>query len=289
MEQEGIVCPECNTLNEAGWSFCQQCGKRLPTSAAAAEPARDLKAAAALKTVAEKQPVIDASDLKTVKEKSPAFERPLKTVAEKSPAAEAKPSAEIGESPVPTPVSTADSSSSTPTIVVEAAAPSSPESARPALNASEPTTQHVHSVSGVLCTQCGQFSNVGSAFCASCGAPITQQRREVPAQQFGSTKVMSSMPAAGGGRLHLVMEGGQPGEVYELGDDTLIGRSSGDITFPHDGFMSGRHARIVRRGSSFVLADANSRNGTFIKIDEEVELKPGDMILVGKQLFRFEA
>ena len=87
---------------------------------------------------------------------------------------------------------------------------------------------------------------------------------------------------------HLVMEGGQAGEVYELGDDTVIGRSNGDIVFPHDGFMSGRHARIVRRGGSFVLADERSRNGTFVKISGEVELKPGDMILVGKQLFRFE-
>jgi len=84
------------------------------------------------------------------------------------------------------------------------------------------------------------------------------------------------------------MEGGQPGDVYELEDDTVIGRSTGEITFPHDGFMSGRHARIVRRGGSFILTDEGSRNGSFIKIKGEVELKPGDMILVGKQLFRFE-
>jgi pSer/pThr/pTyr-binding forkhead associated (FHA) protein len=52
--------------------------------------------------------------------------------------------------------------------------------------------------------------------------------------------------------------------------------------------MSGRHARIVRRGASFVLTDEGSRNGTFIRIKGEVELKPGDVILIGKQLFRFE-
>ena len=85
------------------------------------------------------------------------------------------------------------------------------------------------------------------------------------------------------------MEGGQPGEVYELADDTVIGRTSGEITFPHDGFMSGRHARIEQRGSGFILTDEGSRNGTFIKLKGEVELKPGDMILVGKQLFRFES
>jgi pSer/pThr/pTyr-binding forkhead associated (FHA) protein len=52
--------------------------------------------------------------------------------------------------------------------------------------------------------------------------------------------------------------------------------------------MSGRHARIVRRGAAFVLSDEGSRNGTFVKIKADVELKNGDMILVGKQLFRFE-
>jgi pSer/pThr/pTyr-binding forkhead associated (FHA) protein len=102
--------------------------------------------------------------------------------------------------------------------------------------------------------------------------------------------VMSSQPAhvAVTGRLHLVMESGQPGEVYELGEDTVIGRNTGEIIFPHDGFMSGRHARIVRQGNAFRLTDEGSRNGTFIKIKGDVELKPGDMILVGKQLFRFE-
>jgi len=107
---------------------------------------------------------------------------------------------------------------------------------------------------------------------------------------FGKTMVISSQPAPPPpvGRLHLVMEGGQPGEIYDLTGDTVIGRNNGQITFPHDGFMSGRHARIERRGSSFVLTDEGSRNGTFIKTKGEVELKSGDMILVGKQLFRFE-
>src|ERR1044072_1104909 len=27
---EEIECPNCHTMNETGWSFCQQCGKRLP-------------------------------------------------------------------------------------------------------------------------------------------------------------------------------------------------------------------------------------------------------------------
>jgi FHA domain/zinc-ribbon domain len=128
------------------------------------------------------------------------------------------------------------------------------------------------------CPQCGHQNDPVSAFCSNCGAILT----------VAQTIVMSSAVAPPKGRLHLVMEGGQAGEVYEIGDETLIGRTQGEITFPHDGFMSGRHARVERRGPNFVLVDEGSRNGTFIKLKGEIELKPGDMILVGKQLFRFE-
>ena len=130
----------------------------------------------------------------------------------------------------------------------------------------------------VACPKCNYANNPGSSFCANCGSVLTVAR----------TIVMASPLAASKGRLHLVMEGGQQGDVFDLSDETVVGRTNGDITFPHDGFMSGRHARIERRGTTYVLTDAGSRNGTFIKIKGEVELKPGDMILIGKQLFRFE-
>jgi hypothetical protein len=300
VEQQGIVCPECNTLNEIGWLFCQQCGKRLPKpQSPATPPTVDAKTPEELKTVPEQRAAIDpslAKSLKTVAEKP--VEQGLKTVAEESHGAEPEPPiqpppaappadvVELQASEQPTP-SSPEASSEIPTVAAEAvskpkpaAAPQPDEkpSTPPPIIAEESKTQHVHSLSGVLCTQCGQVNNVSSAFCASCGAPIT----------FGKTMVMSSQQAPARGRLHLVMEGGQPGEVYDLSDETVIGRSSGDIIFPHDGFMSGRHAKIIQRGGSFMLTDDGSRNGTFVKIKGEVELKSGDMILVGKQLFRFE-
>jgi pSer/pThr/pTyr-binding forkhead associated (FHA) protein len=52
--------------------------------------------------------------------------------------------------------------------------------------------------------------------------------------------------------------------------------------------MSGRHARIAVRGDKFVLVDEESRNGSFIRVKKEVELKPGDYLLLGKQVLRFE-
>jgi hypothetical protein len=154
--------------------------------------------------------------------------------------------------------------------------PAGPPAAPPRTEAVQPLTSPA--AGAAACPKCNFANNPGNSFCANCGAVLTVAR----------TIVMASPLAAPKGRLHLVMEGGQQGEVFEMGDETVVGRTNGDITFPHDGFMSGRHARIERRGTSYVLTDAGSRNGTFIKIKGEVELKPGDMVLIGKQLFRFE-
>lgn len=325
VEQEGIVCSECNALNEPGWSFCQQCGKRL---AQPPPPPPVARTPADFKTIPEQRAAADPMfhGLKTNPEPQPA-EHGLKTVVAQptpvEPPPERPPLVEpdlvpkhqtpaappivtaqplVAESPANVPDESAirtvpvetpvqpKPTAPTPPIHEEPIAPA-PPLAKPS-TAPPPETPSAASVpaatvaggamSGALCTQCGQSNTVGSAFCASCGAPITFG---------GKTMVISSQPAieVPKGRLHLVMEGGQPGEVYELEADTVIGRSSGEIMFPHDGFMSGRHARIERRGGSFILTDEGSRNGTFIKTKGEVELKSGDMILVGKQLFRFEA
>jgi pSer/pThr/pTyr-binding forkhead associated (FHA) protein len=89
--------------------------------------------------------------------------------------------------------------------------------------------------------------------------------------------------------LRLITEGGEAGAAYALDrQKTTIGRSRADINFPHDGFMSGVHARIVEREGRYFLVDENSRNGTFIRIKEELELKSGDTLIVGKQVFKFE-
>ena len=359
VEQEGIACPECATLNEVGWSFCQHCGKRLieppppqplghppaqvqaglttnPEQEAVDDPttpqrpetdvAKPSRPQRGIRTVGEKSP--PDKGFKTVSDKPGALDHELNTVRETPPppAQESRPFAPkpppvdhesktvrhdaepeapiepppavappgIVEQPVSAqpPAAKPRPSAVPPPVVAQvppppklAAPPPPPSAQRPAapprVSTPEHSTQQEQSGSGVLCTQCGHATGVGSAFCAHCGAPVT----------YGSTLVITSEPAPPPilkGRLHLVMEGGQPGEVYELDDDTVIGRSHGAITFPHDGFMSGRHARIERRGNSFILTDEGSRNGTFFKIKGEIELKSGDTILVGKQLFRFE-
>jgi hypothetical protein len=276
VDQEGITCPECKTYNEVGWSFCQQCGKRL-AQPASTPPANDWKPADGFRTVASDQLVkggLASSELKTAEEENPAG------AAVVAPPPSPVPPAVVTEAERPAvqqPKPAAPEAAVRPRVEPPPAAQAARNPEAPAKPAAVPSQP---ALSGTFCTQCGQTNNAKAQFCASCGAPMTAAPQQ--------TMVMSSPFAPVRGRLCLVMEGGQQGDVFDLEDETVIGRASGEITFPHDGFMSGRHARIVRHGASFVLTDEGSRNGTFIKIKGDVELKPGDMILVGKQLFRFE-
>lgn len=265
-----IECQLCHTMNEAGWSFCQQCGQRLPAPPHAEAPQ-------GFKTVPTEMPPPD-QNMQTVVANRPRTEPitpppDLRTVAEPRPVISADVHPDLSTVVAPPPLSRQEPPAAPPPDMQATAAP-------PVAASSVTTVQPMASpaAGAVACPKCNYSNNPGSSFCANCGTVLTVAR----------TIVMASPLAAPRGRLHLVMEGGQQGEVFDLGDDTVVGRSQGDITFPHDGFMSGRHARIERRGSSYVLTDAGSRNGTFIKIKGEVELQPGDMVLIGKQLFRFE-
>lgn len=130
----------------------------------------------------------------------------------------------------------------------------------------------------VACPKCSQQLVAGAAFCHTCGAAVSATK----------TIAMSSFKPATRPRLLLIVDGEATGDEFEITRDTIVGRVDGDITFPHDDYMSGRHATILKRGDKFLLSDENSRNGSFVRIKKEVEIKPGDYILLGKQLFRFE-
>ncbi len=73
--------------------------------------------------------------------------------------------------------------------------------------------------------------------------------------------------------------------------DTTIGRAeSCDIGLFGDPAVERIHARIVRQGSRFLLADAGSAAGTFLndeRITQAVPLRSGDLIRVGGNVLRF--
>jgi pSer/pThr/pTyr-binding forkhead associated (FHA) protein len=96
---------------------------------------------------------------------------------------------------------------------------------------------------------------------------------------------------ASGARAQVVviLRDGSEGGVYPLnGDRSDVGSREGDIVLRDDPYLSPRHARIERRGDTFVLLDLGSANGIYVRLREAVPLADGDMILIGQQVLRFE-
>jgi Kef-type K+ transport system membrane component KefB len=87
---------------------------------------------------------------------------------------------------------------------------------------------------------------------------------------------------------------GRPVEEIEIGPRLTIGRDwSNGLALPDDDLVSREHALIRRVDGHFRIEDLGSKNGTLIWRDtrwEEVELddvEDGDMIVIGKNAFRF--
>ena len=93
------------------------------------------------------------------------------------------------------------------------------------------------------------------------------------------------------------------GQVFTLQQETLIGRTAGQITLSGDAHISAQHARIRLEPSeddeekqAFILYDLASRNGTFAGNRDEYrdkqvyrhELRDGDFILVGETTLVFK-
>jgi pSer/pThr/pTyr-binding forkhead associated (FHA) protein len=90
-------------------------------------------------------------------------------------------------------------------------------------------------------------------------------------------------------RLVQLLEGNRRGSAYLLKDgENVLGRESGDLTFPGDGFVSGRHAALSVRDTRLLVRDLGSSNGTFLRLESPSRVEDGDQYLIGRQLVRLE-
>jgi len=110
-----------------------------------------------------------------------------------------------------------------------------------------------------------------------------------PEAMDDGTQIMGSPNPGYWGRLSLISGPGVDGNAFPLmGDEMILGRERGDILFPDDGYISGAHAKIMSVDDGFVLADLESSNGTFLKLNEPREVPTKTFILLGQQLFRID-
>jgi pSer/pThr/pTyr-binding forkhead associated (FHA) protein len=88
-------------------------------------------------------------------------------------------------------------------------------------------------------------------------------------------------------RIALVIGRDTTGNAFPVPEAGLhLGRERGDVLFPEDGYVSGLHCRLAWEGGRAMLTDLGSSNGTFIRLKEETDVRSGDVLLMGQQLFR---
>ena len=89
------------------------------------------------------------------------------------------------------------------------------------------------------------------------------------------------------GRIALVIGREVTGNAFPIPETGVhLGRERGDVLFPEDGYVSGLHCRLSWEGGKLLLTDLGSSNGSFMRLHEETEVKTGDVLLMGQQLFR---
>jgi hypothetical protein len=144
--------------------------------------------------------------------------------------------------------------------------PESPVQPSPTLppNPAPPQPQAV----AAMCP-CGGDITLDMKFCPQCGGRIGETQRKQRLARKGN---------------------GKTGAAVELGDRGLtVGKAPDcDLVVSDDDYLSRRHARLYRSDGVVYLEDLGSANGTFIRVRRPIILEPGDEILAGTSVLRFE-
>ncbi|HEX5309438.1 MAG TPA: FHA domain-containing protein [Solirubrobacteraceae bacterium] len=85
--------------------------------------------------------------------------------------------------------------------------------------------------------------------------------------------------------------GHEPGMIYDLDEDAVLGRGDAAEIRLQDPFASSRHARVYRQGRILAIEDLGSTNGTYLNeelLDGPRPLHPGDRVRIGDSEFSFE-
>ncbi len=107
------------------------------------------------------------------------------------------------------------------------------------------------------------------------------------ASALGSADVVHRSP-------RLVVErapGHDPGMIYDLDGDIVLGRGDRADIRLEDPFASSRHAHIYEQGNILVIEDLGSTNGSYLNeelLETPRPLHPGDRVRIGDSEFSFE-
>jgi pSer/pThr/pTyr-binding forkhead associated (FHA) protein len=297
-------CPNCMTLNAATFKFCARCGTPLGATAAPGTPASPAKPASA----ASKAPAASKAQQPA---KSPATARPAPPPPPKPVGGQARPAVQPSKAAAP----------ARPRARVSAIARDGSRSADFVLTRDETRVGREVEASEVKLDKDPFIAPLHAVFrfegpqlvVQDSGTPngvflwlkertlesgdelrIGRQRLRVEwlpdeAEELADQPVWGSPNPGYTARVVQLLEGGGDGDVYPLHPgDNLVGRGTGDVSFPHDGYVSSKHATITVGEGSLAVKDLGSANGTFVRVNGQAAVTAGDLLLVGEQILRID-
>lgn len=111
------------------------------------------------------------------------------------------------------------------------------------------------------------------------GAPAA--RSGAPAAARPTSRKSKKTPR----RVAVIEDDKLKGKTFDLDDEVIIGRADKCSLVLDDTYVSQVHARIFRRGDSYMIEDMGSTNGTYVnrrRITAAAELQRGDQVKIGK-------
>lgn len=130
---------------------------------------------------------------------------------------------------------------------------------------------------------------------AALGSQEVQDARSIPPDATGLYSASKLGSVGGAPRApRLVVErapGHDPGMIYDLDGEIVLGRGERAEIRLEDPFASARHALVYEQGNIVVIEDLDSTNGTYL--NEELlqtprPLHPGDRVRIGDSEFSYE-
>lgn len=148
------------------------------------------------------------------------------------------------------------------------------------------------------CPHCGTKVPSNFKFCGACGGSISAPAPMTTDAPQGSPVATQSDSAPNGAetqkseaataRLVVIKPDGTEGASIPLQGGVIeLGRSSDFEALSSDPFLSPVHAKLEPKDSGFLVSDAGSLNGVFLRISSEVELSDGDHIRIGQELLEY--
>jgi pSer/pThr/pTyr-binding forkhead associated (FHA) protein len=159
----------------------------------------------------------------------------------------------------------------------------------------------------VACPACSRTTAAAQPYCQHCGAHLalaaaatapplpsseTVRLETVPPPPApGSAPGPEARPLAAAARPRLVVQadGRDLGVHYLTGDTFDIGRTEGQLVIGDDPHLAPRHARLLSSGGTVRVRPLDTVNGVYLRLREPQDLVPGDQLLLGRQLLRFES